>query len=130
MLPTRRAASQDRADAPLESAAEALYVLCMNIVSELRHRAGLTQDLLARLSGVSSSSISRYETGERSPTLSTLARLVAAAEFDAVVSFAPSERDNGRNNFACRLDGEPISSPVAANVDRPAHTGVDSGAEP
>lgn len=77
----------------------------MNVVLELRRRAGLTQDLLAGLSGVSSTAISRYETGQRTPTLSTLARLAGGAEFDAVVSFVP-RAENSEPGFTYPLDTE------------------------
>lgn len=50
----------------------------MNVVLELRQRAGLTQVLLAELSGVRPSTISRYENGHASPTLETLERLAGA----------------------------------------------------
>jgi transcriptional regulator with XRE-family HTH domain len=89
-----------------------MYAYTMNIVLELRRRAGLTQDLLAKLSGVSSSSISRYESGERSPTLAVLDRLASAAEFDAVVSFVPVSGDGAGRAFARRIDDETKHSDV------------------
>lgn len=73
----------------------------MNIVQELRLNAGLTRDLLAKLSGVSASSIARYEAHTGHPTLAVLARLADAAELDAVVSFVPISRDRaGRHSPA------------------------------
>ena len=80
----------------------------MNIVDELRRRAGLTQDLLAKPPGVSATSISRYERDCRSPTLTTLSRLAATAGFEAIVSFAPIEPAEERRAFVCRLDGDAI----------------------
>jgi len=62
------------------------------VVYELRQRAGLTQELLARLAGVDRSMISRYETGRRSPRLDTLQRLAEAVDFEVVVSFRPARR--------------------------------------
>jgi transcriptional regulator with XRE-family HTH domain len=59
----------------------------VNVVYELRQRAGLTQELLAGLAGVDRSMISRYETGRRSPRLDTLQRLARAVELEVVVSF-------------------------------------------
>ena len=55
---------------------------------------GLTQELLAELSGVRRSTISRYENGHASPTLETLQRLADPANLDVVVAFEPrpSER--------------------------------------
>ena len=46
----------------------------MNVVLGLRQRVGLTQELLAELSGVRRSTISRYENGHASPTLEMLQR--------------------------------------------------------
>ena len=62
----------------------------MNVVFELRQRAGLTQELLARQAGVDRSMISRYETGRRSPRLDTLERLAEAVDLEIVVSFQPA----------------------------------------
>ena len=74
----------------------------MNVVFELRQRAGLTQELLARQAGVDRSMISRYETGRRSPRLDTLQRLAEAVDLEIVVSFqtasppiAPLSTDSG-----------------------------------
>jgi transcriptional regulator with XRE-family HTH domain len=62
----------------------------MNVVYELRQRAGLTQELLAGLAGVDRSMISRYETGRRSPRLDTLELLAGAVDLEVVVSFRPA----------------------------------------
>lgn len=51
----------------------------MSEVSELRRRAGMTQDALATASGVAQPNIAAYETGRRRPSRATLARLRAAA---------------------------------------------------
>jgi len=61
----------------------------MNVVYELRQRAGLTQELLARQVGVDRSMISRFETGRASPRLDTLQRLAAAVGHEIVVSIRP-----------------------------------------
>lgn len=90
----------------------------MNIVDELRRRAGLTQDLLAKPPGVSATSISRYERDCRSPTLTTLSRLAATAGFEAIVSFAPIEPAEERRAFVCRLDGDAIRAHDGADVDQ------------
>jgi transcriptional regulator with XRE-family HTH domain len=88
----------------------------VNIVNELRLRAGLTQDLLAEPSGVSATSISRYERGSRSPTLTILTRIAAAAGFEATVSFTPIPPAEDRRAFVCRLDGA-ISVHDGADAD-------------
>jgi len=77
----------------------------MNVVRQLRERAGLTQELLARASGVSPSAISRLERGVVSPTLDTLSRLAEPANLEVVVTFRPrSQEANGSRRDEDRLD--------------------------
>lgn len=64
-----------------------MYRYGVNVVRELRERAGLTQELLARLTGISPSAISRLENGHVSPTLETLRRIAGPANLDVVVMF-------------------------------------------
>jgi len=47
-------------------------------LAELRRRANLSQDELARLSGMSQTSICRYESGLRQPTARAVAALAMA----------------------------------------------------
>lgn len=54
------------------------YNLSVNIVRELRQRAGVSQQELARRAGTSQSTIAAYESGSKSPTLRTLDRLAGA----------------------------------------------------
>lgn len=49
------------------------------VLREARERHGLGQRELAELAGTSQSQVSRIERGETSPTVQTLARLLAAA---------------------------------------------------
>ncbi|ACU53008.1 transcriptional regulator, XRE family [Acidimicrobium ferrooxidans DSM 10331] len=49
------------------------------VLREARRRAGLTQAELGRRAGVTQSVVSAYESGARQPSVSMLARLVAAA---------------------------------------------------
>jgi transcriptional regulator with XRE-family HTH domain len=72
----------------------------MNLVLDLRKRAGLTQALLAGLSGISATATSRYETGERSPSLATLNSLAAGAGFDVVVSFVPARSGEDHDSLS------------------------------
>jgi transcriptional regulator with XRE-family HTH domain len=46
----------------------------------LRHEAGLTQEELGSRAGVQMADVSRYESGNRDPRISTVARLAAALE--------------------------------------------------
>ncbi|GMQ98353.1 MAG: hypothetical protein BMS9Abin17_0861 [Acidimicrobiia bacterium] len=65
----------------------------MNFVRELRERAGRAQSLLAKLSGVSTRTISEYESGRGSPTVRTLGRMAEAVGMDVVVMVVPSEEE-------------------------------------
>lgn len=47
-------------------------------IETLRKRAGLSQNALAKASGLSRMSIVRYETGERSPTIANLEKVASA----------------------------------------------------
>ena len=47
-------------------------------LNQRREQMGLTQQQLARKTGVSRVSISRYESGQREPTLTIAAKLAAA----------------------------------------------------
>lgn len=61
----------------------------MSVVRDLRERVHLTQQLLSDLSGITAQTISRYETGRRSPTLKALDQLAEAAGLRVEVSFVP-----------------------------------------
>lgn len=49
-------------------------------LNQRREQMGLTQQQLARKTGVSRVSISRYESGQREPTLTIAAKLAAALD--------------------------------------------------
>ncbi len=94
----------------------------MNVVLELRTHAGLTQALLAKLSGIATTTVSRYETEERSPTLAILARLAAASEFDVVISLVPARSSDGRKPFVYRLAEGVVRHHDQAPVDQTPST--------
>ena len=72
----------------------------MNVVHELRRKAGLTQAELARLAGTSQPTIAAYENGRKSPTLQTLSRIARAAGLHAMVNFSPAmTREDRRSLF-------------------------------
>lgn len=52
------------------------------LIRDARRRAGLTQRQLARRAGTSHSTLAAYETGAKSPNVTTLDRLVRAAGFE------------------------------------------------
>ena len=78
----------------------------MSIIRELREHAGLTQTLLAKLSGVSTRTISEYESGRGSPTLRMLARLATAAGVDVVLILIPVKGEDLHPTVLSRASDE------------------------
>jgi transcriptional regulator with XRE-family HTH domain len=64
------------------------------LIREARLRSGLTQQELADRLGTSQSVITRWESGQRSPTVETLSRAVRACGLDVNVSLAGYDRDH------------------------------------
>jgi len=60
-----------------------------NLLLLARVKSDLSQIELAKKAGVAQSAISAYERGVRQPTLPTLARLLAAADFDLRLRLEP-----------------------------------------
>lgn len=56
--------------------------MLIHLVKEARRRADLSQAELARRAGMAQSTVARIESGARTPSTSTLERLVRAAGFD------------------------------------------------
>ena len=54
----------------------------VDLLEQVRHRAGLTQEDLAARAGTSRPTLSAYERGKKSPTLATVARLLESAGFE------------------------------------------------
>ena len=52
-----------------------------DLLREVRSRTGMTQAELARRAGTSQAAVARYESGEVSPVVTTLERLLAAAGY-------------------------------------------------
>ncbi len=61
------------------------------VIKTARRRAGLTQTELAQRAATTQSSVAAYETGAKEPSMATLTRLVAAAEFVIGWSLTPAE---------------------------------------
>ncbi len=59
------------------------------ILKEARTKAGLSQQELARRAGTSQPAVARIERGLSSPSVDTLARLLAAAGFELALSLRP-----------------------------------------
>ncbi|HVL65311.1 MAG TPA: helix-turn-helix transcriptional regulator [Actinomycetota bacterium] len=60
-----------------------------NLIRLARHDAGISQRDLARRAATSQAAIAAYESGRRSPTLETLARIVRAADQDLRIQVVP-----------------------------------------
>ena len=56
-----------------------------NVIKGLRNEKGLTLRQLAAISGVSKSGLSRWERGERVPTLDVFIRILKSLDSDIVV---------------------------------------------
>lgn len=94
----------------------------MNVVLDLRRTAGLTQAELARAAGTSQPTIAAYESGRKSPTLSTLSRIARAAGLEAVVTFPPAMTREDRRSLALhRAIADHLPTEPAAAVDRARH---------
>ena len=63
--------------------------MAISLVRDIRERAGLTQEELARRAGTSQPAVARLETGEVTPNLATLMRLAEAAECELEVRIVP-----------------------------------------
>lgn len=64
------------------------------IIREARHRAGLSQQQLAERLATTQSVITRWETGQRSPTFEALVRAVRACGLDVGITLAATDRDH------------------------------------
>jgi len=65
----------------------------MEQIRRIRRSRGLSQDRLAELSGVDQSSLSLIETGRRTPTIDTLARLADALGVEMADFFPRAQPD-------------------------------------
>lgn len=72
----------------------------MNVVRRLREQTGLTQAALAALAGTSQPTVALYESGEKSPTLTTVRRMAAAAGLDFFPLFVPPLSREDRRSLA------------------------------
>ncbi len=92
-------------DRGLERLPTSVYLLLVTPVRRLREHVGLTQDLLAQLAGITQQTVSRYETGESSPTLEKLDRLAEAVGLRVIVTFASAEADDAPTRPPARSEG-------------------------
>jgi uncharacterized protein len=107
----------------------------MTAVSELRRAAGLTQDELARRSGVAQPNIAAYESGRRRASSAMIARLRAAAvalprdslarHRDELMSLAARHGLENLRVFGSVAKGSDVSgSDVDLLVTAPSGTGL------
>lgn len=96
-----------------------------NILEQARDEAGLSQAVLARLTGTSRPTLSAYENDRKSPTLQTAARIIAAAGFDLAITpriaFRQVAVDGGRPiQVPAALSRLPLHHALAT-VELPLH---------
>lgn len=78
-----------------------------NLIKLARSDAGLSQRELARRAATSQAAIAAYESGKRSPTLDTLARIVRAAGQDLRIQVVPyDDHDDAMSAYETSLPPE------------------------
>ncbi len=77
-----------------------------NLIRLARHDGGLSQRELAQRAGTSQAAIGAYESGKRSPSLETLARIVRAAGQDLRIQVvAYDDHDDAMAAYEASLRG-------------------------
>ena len=86
-----------------------------HLIHMARRQAGLTQQELAGRAATSQAAISAYESGRRSPSVDTLARILAATGFDLRMRLAePDTHDRARRKAEVLLPSEAVEAFAAA----------------
>jgi len=80
-----------------------------SLIREARHRHSISQETLARRACTTQKQISRIERGELSPSVSTLARLLAAMGERLELRAVPGPHDN-RSDDELRADFEELTA--------------------
>lgn len=81
-----------------------------NLIKMARREARLTQTDLARRAATSQAAISAYESGQRSPSVETLSRILAAAGFELRMRMAtPDQHDLARAQAEALLPPEDVA---------------------
>ena len=111
-----------------------IEVVSSDLIERVRHRSGLSQEVLAARAGTSRPTLSAYEHGRKSPTLATVERLLDSAGFELVaeplVRFAEQSTRRGRPIVIAdrlwRLDIRDafasVALPLGLNWSRPGAT--------
>lgn len=78
-----------------------------NLIKLARWDSGLSQRDLARRAGTSQAAIAAYESGNRSPTVETLARIIRAAGRDLRIQVVPyDDHDDAVSAYEASLPAE------------------------
>lgn len=79
------------------------------LISLVRHKAGLSQEELAKRAGTSQPAVARYETGKASPSTSTLLRLLRAGGYDLDVQIRKASATDLSGNRARKVRRERLA---------------------
>lgn len=80
-----------------------------NLIRMARKERGLSQRQLARMATTSQAAIAAYESGRRSPSLETLARIVRAAGLDLRIRLEPLDNhDDWLERYEASLPAEVV----------------------
>ena len=107
----------------------------MNPVRKLRLRTGITQQELAVMARTSQSTIAAYESGSKSPTLRTLAKLADSQDLEMVTSYMPRLTREDRRSLAFHraiaeiLCRRPVAVRRRATRNLKKLTGIHPGAK-
>ena len=73
------------------------------LITEARHKSGLTQSEFADRAGTSQSAVARYESGRSSPSATTMTRLLRAAGFELEVRLKKARASDLSSDRARKL---------------------------
>lgn len=92
------------------------------LISQVRRKAGLSQEELARRAGTSQPAVARYETGRAAPSTSTLLRLLRAGGYDLDVQIRKASVTNLSGKRARKVRRERLA--IKALMERSGATNV------
>jgi transcriptional regulator with XRE-family HTH domain len=101
-------------------ALEEEFVLASALI-DVRSRAGLTQQELARKMGTTQPVVARLESGRSRPSMRTLERLAKATGSRLLISFAPRKAKAGAVNNQRSRSNSPQGARIASRRPRLAH---------
>ncbi|HZQ28971.1 MAG TPA: helix-turn-helix domain-containing protein [Acidimicrobiales bacterium] len=90
-----------------------------HLIRIARRQAGLSQSELAQRASTSQAAISAYESGRRSPSVETLARILGSAGFELRMRLAPPDsHDSSRRAAEALLPREAMQAFNASESER------------